>query len=585
MKRFGFRAMALTVFGAGAALAQTAPPESAPVAAPAPPQTPAKPAAEMATHDEPAMFKARVNLVVVPVVVRDRKGKALGSFKQEDFQLFDKGKPQFIARFSMETVAGRLNKTAGAAAPPPSPDKPPEDKPAVDLPDRFIAYLFDDVHMKFGELAPSRDAARRHIDNALRSTDRAAIYTTSGQTIQDFTDDKNLLHEALAKLRVRPITGQGLRDCPNMTYYMADQIVNKNNPTVLDAAAQDAFVCLSLPNLQMAQQIAQQAAQTELPLGDHETRLAMGVIRDLVRRMAAMPGQRSIILVSGGFLTLAEHATDKSEIMDRAIRSNVLINALDARGLYTNMPDIARQATNVVSERILQQMERENNISQADVMAELAAGTGATFVQNTNDLDGGFARLATAPEYYYLLAFSPQNLKMDGNFHALKVTLKNVKDVNISARTGYYAPRHTENAIETAKREIEEALFSRDEMDDIPVELHTQFFKSGENAARVSLIVKVDVKHLKFRKEADRNCDELTVVAGLFDRNGVYASGNQKKIEMRLKDETVEKRLDGGLTIRSSFDVKPGTYSVRLVVRDAEGQLMSARNGAVEIPY
>jgi VWFA-related protein len=199
--------MALTIFGACAALAQTAPPPPQ-AAPPPPPQTPAKPPAEMATHDEPAMFKARVNLVVVPVVVRDRKGNAVGSFKQEDFQLFDKGKPQFIARFSVEKAAGHLNK-AGAAAPAPSPDKPSEDKPAVDLPDRFIAYLFDDVHMKFGELVPSRDAAGRHIDNALRSTDRAAIYTTSGQTIQDFTDDKALLHEALAKLRLSPITGHG----------------------------------------------------------------------------------------------------------------------------------------------------------------------------------------------------------------------------------------------------------------------------------------------------------------------------------------------------------------------------------------
>jgi VWFA-related protein len=577
MKRSGFRVLALSILGACAAAAQTASP---------PPQAPAKPGAEMATHDEPAMFKARVNLVVVPVVVRDRQGKAIGSFKQEDFQLFDKGKPQYIARFSVEKRAGRLNK-AGAVAPPPSPDKPAENQPAVDLPDRFIAYLFDDVHMQFGDLARSRDAAGRHIDKALLSTDRAAIYTTSGQTVQDFTDDKALLHEALAKLRVTPITGQGLRNCPNMTYYMADQIVNKNNATVLGAATQDVMSCMSLDprQYQMAQQMAQQAAQSELPQGDHETRIAMGVIKDLVRRMAAMPGQRSIILVSGGFVTLMEHATDKTEIMDRAIRSNVLINALDARGLYTYMPDIARQGTNPVTEQVLQQMERETMSAQADVMAELASGTGATFFQNSNDLDAGFARLATAPEYYYVLAFSPQNLKMDGSFHNLKVTLRNVKDVNVSARTGYYAPRHTENAIETAKREIEEALFSREEMDDIPVELHTQFFKSGEDAARVSVIVKVDVKHLKFRKEADRNCNELTVVAGLFDRNGVYASGNQKRIEMRLKDETVEKRLDGGLTIRSSFDVKPGTYSVRLVVRDVEGQLMSARNGAVEIPY
>jgi VWFA-related protein len=575
MKRSGYRALALTIFGACAALAQTAPP---------PPPAPARPAAEMATHDEPAMFKARVNLVMVPVVVRDRQGNAVGSFKQEDFQLFDKGKPQFIARFSVEKVAGRPNK-ATAAAPAPSPDKPSEDQPAADLPDRFIAYLFDDVHMKFGDLVHARDAAGRHIDHALRTTDRAAIYTTSGQTIQDFTDDRALLHEALAKLRIRPVTGQGMNHCPNMTYYMADLIVNRNDPTTLNAAALDAMSCASLPDMTTARQMVQQAANQEINLGDHETRLAMSVIKELVRRMAAMPGQRSIILVSGGFVTLAEHSIEKTEIMDRAIRSSVLINALDARGLYTDTTDISRQGTNYITEQALQQLERDTNRAQSDVMAELAAGTGATFFQNSNDLDAGFARLATAPEYYYLLAFSPQNLKMDGSFHSLKVTLKGIKDVSIGARTGYYAPRHLENAIETARREIEEALFSREEMSDIPVEIHTQFFKSGENAARVSLVIKVDVKHLKFRKEADRNCNELTVVAGLFDRNGVYASGNQKKIEMRLKDETVEKRLDGGLTIRSSFDVKPGTYSVRLVVRDAEGQLMSARNGAVEIPY
>jgi len=577
MIRSGYCARALTIFGACAAWSQTAPP---------PPQTPAKSAAEMATHDEPALFKARVNLVMVPVVVRDRQGKAVGTLKQEDFQLFDKGKPQYIARFSMEKAAGRLNKASGAV-PVSSPDKPSEEKPAVDLPDRFIAYLFDDVHMKFGDLVHARDAAGRHIDTALRTTDRAAIYTTSGQTIQDFTDDRTLLHEALAKLRMRPVTGQGLSNCPNMTYYMADLIVNKNDPTVLDAAARDVMSCQSLDPSQyaQAQQIARQAAQQELNLGDHETRLAMGVIKELVRRMAAMPGQRSIILVSNGFVTLAEHSIEKTDIMDRAIRSSVLINSLDARGLYTDTSDITRQGTNYITEMVLHQMERETNRAQADVMAELAAGTGASFFQNNNDLDAGFARLATAPEYYYLLAFSPQNLKMDGSFHALKVTLKAVKDVSVGARTGYYAPRHLENAIETAKREIEEALFSREEMSDIAVELHTQFFKSGADTARVSLVIKVDVKHLKFRKEADRNCNEITVVAGLFDRNGVYAAGNQKKIEMKLKDETVEKRLDGGLTIRSSIDVKPGTYSVRLVVRDVEGQLMSAQNGAVEIPY
>ena len=118
MNRSGYGAIALTILGACAALTQTTPP---------PPQTPAKSPAEMATHDEPALFKARVNLVIVPVVVRDRQGKAVGSFKQEDFQLFDKGKPQFIARFSVESTAGRLSK--GGAAPAPARTSHPRTNP------------------------------------------------------------------------------------------------------------------------------------------------------------------------------------------------------------------------------------------------------------------------------------------------------------------------------------------------------------------------------------------------------------------------------------------------------------------------
>ena len=540
---------------------------------------------EMSQKDEPALFKARVNLVQVPVVVRDRQGKAIGTLKKEDFLLFDKGKPQYIARFSVEKASGRPLGAKEIVDKDKSPDAPPSDTP-----DRFIAYLFDDVHSQFGELAQTRDAVQRQIDTGLRTTDRAAIYTTSGQTQQDFTDSRDDLHRALAALRPRPVTGQGLNRCPIMTYYIADQMENKRDPTVIQAVTLDTLNCNNMTpdQIQQAQQLASAAARNELGLGDHETRLAMGVIRDLIRRMAAMPGQRTVILISSGFLTLPEHATEKSEIMDRAIKANVLLNALDARGLYTYTSDITRPGTNAVTQTMLSRMDRENASANADVMAELAAGTGATFVQNSNDFDGGLRRLATAPEYYYLLAFSPQNLRMDGSFHSLKVTLAKtvaIKDAALSARRGYYAPTHTEDAKETARRELEEALFSRDEMADIPIDFATQFFKPSSDAAKISVLIKLDIRKLKYRKEEDRNKDELTLVCGLFDRNGVYVTGIQKLIEMRLKDETLEKRLDNGITIRNTIDAKPGQYSIRIVVRDAEGQLMSARNGAVDIPY
>jgi hypothetical protein len=193
-------------------------------------------------------------------------------------------------------------------------------------------------------------------------------------------------------------------------------------------------------------------------------------------------------------------------------------------------------------------------------------------------------RVSDAPEYFYMLGFAPQNLKLDGTFHRLKVALKESNKLALQARRGYYAPRHVADAVETAKREIEEALFSREEIHDIPVELHTQFFKSSDENARLAVLVRVDVKHIHFRKEAGRNRNDLTIVSGLFDRNGNYVTANERIIEMRLRDDTLENKLGQGINLKTNFDVKPGSYLVRLVVRDAEGQMMSAQNGAVEIP-
>ena len=534
--------------------------------------------AETVTKEEPATFKTRVNLVLVPVVVRDKEGRTIGTLKQEDFQLLDKGRPQLITRFTVE-------KTMPA---PPKKGKPSPDsnEKEIELPERFLAYVFDDIHLAFADLARSRDAAWKHISETLRPVDRAAVYSTSGQTILEFTDDKDKLHETLMRLFPRPIGGRNASDCPQMSYYMADMIQNHNDPIALQGAIAETMACahLDATMANVADSMVRTAASREISVGDQETRLSLGLLRDIVRRMGSVPGQRTILLVSPGFIT-PQLEQEKTDVTDRAIRANVTISTLDARGLWVDPTfDASRTYASATASRVLAQYERDQASANADVLAELAVGTGGSFFQNNNDLEEGFRKLTAAPEYLYLLGFSPQNLKLDGSFHALKVTLRTPPGLTATARRGYYAPRHLSDPAETAKEELREALFSREELKELPIELHTQFFKPSNETARVTVMTHIDIKELRFRKNEGRNYNNLTIVAAVFDRNGNYVTGNQKLLEMRLKDETIEQRARTGFTLRSTFDVKPGAYLIRLVVRDSEGQQMSAQNGAVDIP-
>jgi len=455
------------------------------------------------------------------------------------------------------------------------------------MPERYVAYVFDDVHLTFGDLARVRDATDRHLAS-LEAVDRAAIFSTSGQTNLDFTDDHDKLHQTLLRLQPRPISRSQVRDCPDISYYMADMIQNRSDSQALDAATLEAMACMNLDPTQrpMAEQAAKAVAQRVLSDGEHETRVSLGVFKDAVRRISAMPGQRNVVLLSPGFFAPNDLLVFKTDVIERAIHSNVIISALDARGLYTISPggDASQTSPFALTAGLKAGYQTESALVEGDVLAELAEGTGGAFFHNSNDLDAGLKRVATTPEYYYVLGFSPQNLKLDGSFHKLKVTLKDTAKLNLQARRGYYAPRHIADPEEMAKQEIEDAVFSREELHDIPIELHTQFFKLSDENARVAVLARVDLKQMHYHKADGRNKNNLTVVSALFDRNGNYITASEKIIEMRLRDETLENKQRSAITVRTSFDVKPGSYVVRLVVRDTEGQQMAAQNGAVEIP-
>lgn len=554
-------------------------------------QTPANDTSEVATRDTPPTFRVRVNLVLVRVVVRDNTGKVVTHLKKEDFQLTDNRKPQVISTFSAETPEShKVVPTTASTQPNAAGNESPDGAAIAALPQRFVAVVFDDTNMLIEDTVWVRSAATR-LFASLAPTDRVAIYSTSGQVTQEFTQEHELLQKSLLGVVPRPLGTNGFHDCPEISYYQADQIQNKNDTQAMAVATADALHCAYNDDPRysaQAQMLAQSKSVQALSSGDAQTEFVYRHLEELMRRLAGMPGQRVVVFVSPGFIITSMLSLQSSSLVDRANRSNIVINTIDARGLYTPdlMGDIADPPHNSPGTAGIASSYRvQAQAAQSDILAQFADGTGGTFFHNRNDIDEGLREAAAAPAMSYLLGFSPQNLKINGAYHTLKVTLAGKQKFSIQARHGYYAPRTIADPAEAAKEEIQEALFSQDEIHDLPVEMQTQFFKKDPSEARLAVLTHVDVKGIRFRKADGRNRDNLTVATAIFDENGNFVTGGEKIVEMKLLDKTFDRLSHSGFTLKSSFDVKPGTYLVRLVVRDAEGSQMAARNGAVSIPF
>jgi len=501
--------------------------------------------------DDTATFKVTVNLVLVRVVVRDSQGHPVGNLRAENFELLANGKPQTIRYFAIDHAPNP------ALAVQTSARSRVEHREAVNLgipPQDFVAYVFDDVHLKSVDLMNAKAAASRHLAS-LAPSDRVAIFSMSGHVALDFTDDQTMIRESISKLQPAPFrTGVG-EQLPSLSSLPGG------------GAAETAML--------------QQQAREQKFNDEQQGRAGLDDLKAVVTRLSRAPGLKIMVVISPDFFVSNQPLDIASyqSLVESALRAHVIVNGLDPRGLLVpSAPgcDLNEECPQGPLAAVVAPQKPTTSIWIPALMYELSYTTGGTYFHGNNDLDEGFRRADAIPEFSYVLGFSPAPLKSDGRVHPLQVRIKNSRSLGVQARRGYYAPKTQLAGLEDVKQEIQNEVLSRVEVHAFPMEFHTQFYRTDRDDIHLSVLIHADARQLRFQKVDGVNRQDLTVACGLFDENGNYVKGVEQDMKMRLQDETLAKLASSGVVTQADLVIKPGIYFIRVVVRDDQGRISTA---------
>jgi len=404
--------------------------------------------AERASNTPPvpaveATIKVDVRQVLVPVIVTGDDGHHATGLIQSDFKVFENGVEQKISGFSVENIGA----DGGSAALRTSePNTVTERTTPKNAPQRTYLICIDTLHAAFENQVHVRDALEKLFREEHAGDSRYIVIAVgvTAQLVLDATSDPQAALGAVESKDFEKLflasKKQSMETDLRMFQGLLEDARNacrSNDPSCGPRKNQLPFQAGTIAASERSENTAflSQLRSSVQVLSHGNERHTMILISD---GFQLVPGTEAYELLeayfpdlSGGFHTVDRMQDDFQSILRLAANSNIPIYTIDARGLYT--PEFLKASAG----RSVMTLSRSAQ-EAGDVLHEIAAATGGTAFQGSNDILMGLERAFADGREYYTLAYVPSNSNADGKFHAISVQVRN-RNMAVRAKRGYWA--------------------------------------------------------------------------------------------------------------------------------------------------
>lgn len=537
----------------------------------------------------PPSFPTQVELVVVDAVVKDKKGAPVTDLKQSDFTVLEDGQAQSIVSFEAVKLPDQPGTT-----PPPRPRVSSNTSHEAQTGRSFVV-VFDDIHLSLFQARRAKIAVAEFLKTGVREGDRVTLVATGGGAWWSarMESGREELLALLKRLDGRHIPDRSpdrLSDFEAMRIHVyRDQEVGQRVSRRFEAYGASARAGTQRDTSSAYQDIdplVSGRAQEIYYQASSKNRITLAVVERVLQSLATTRGRKSMILVSEGFI-FDPNLDEFKQVVQASRRANVAIYFLNTKGLQGTPDFQGAEFGPALPEQDIG--AAFGDALEAAAGAEsIASDSGGFTVANTNDLGKGIQRIADDSRAYYLLGYVPQNAKQDGRFR--KITLKvNRKGVDVRARKGYFASLEGAKAAEKKPSgpdpDIQAALDSPFEEQDVPLRMTAHVFdETLLGKAGVVVTTEVDISRFGFEEREGRLLDSLEFLLVVAHReSGEYLRYDQK-VDMKLLPATKAKLEQNWFPISRDFELAPGGYQAKIVVRDKNNGSIGTVIHEFEVP-